>query len=103
MTKELTTKINKEEFREKIAEKTNESKTTVDKVVTAMFEMVNEEILSAPINRNEKREVRFPPFGKFDLRRIAPSRNRRVGSRVVDIDEQYYVGFKSFEASKVRK
>lgn len=95
-------KMNKDEFRTKVSELSGESKETVNNVVSSMFEMVKDEMLSGPIESDEDREIRFHPYGKFVLRRIAPARNRKLGNRYVDVDEQYYISFKSFKQLKKR-
>ena len=88
-------KINKDDFRKKVAEESGESKKVVDNVMESMFNVLDEELLSG-----KEKEAAFAPFGKFVTRRIAPARNRQVGNNLVDIDEQHYVSFKPYKKLK---
>ncbi|MFW5895156.1 MAG: HU family DNA-binding protein [archaeon] len=92
--------MNQKELASAVAQEVDLPKGKILEVIKTTMKNIKEEILSEPITSGEEREVRMPPYGKFVLREVKPQRDRRIGDNVVDIERQYAVDWRPFNASR---
>lgn len=93
-------KIYKDDISKAFAAKKDISKEEAKRDIELFFETVKEEITKEPIS--DEREVRVPPFGKFYLNHTPAKENVQVANRIVNIEEQYRINFKSFSHFKIK-
>lgn len=90
--------MDKRELVSRLQTKTGLSKTDIQRLIDSFGDILEEELLEDEHLPPEKREVRFPPWGKFSLRVIEP-KTRNIAGQETDVPKQYKINFRPFKAA----